>query len=46
MVRARDGVLSLTTMRFADEIRSVKGIDTAPARRTGPSRKSSTRPRR
>ena len=29
LVRARDGVLSLTTMRFADEIRSVKGIDTA-----------------
>jgi DNA end-binding protein Ku len=29
LVRARDGVLSLTTMRFADEVRSVKGIDTA-----------------
>jgi DNA end-binding protein Ku len=29
IVRARDGVLSLTTMRFADEIRSVKEIDTA-----------------
>ena len=29
LVRARDDVLSLTTMRFADEIRSVKGIDTA-----------------
>lgn len=29
LVRARDGVLSLTTMRFADEIRSVKGIDAA-----------------
>jgi DNA end-binding protein Ku len=29
IVRAQDGVLSLTTMRFADEIRPVKGIDTA-----------------
>ena len=29
LVRARDGVLSLTTMRFADEVRSVKGIDAA-----------------
>jgi DNA end-binding protein Ku len=29
LVRARDGVLSLTTMRFADEIRSLKGVDTA-----------------
>jgi DNA end-binding protein Ku len=29
LVRARDGVLSLTTMPFADEIRSVKRIDTA-----------------
>jgi DNA end-binding protein Ku len=29
LVRARGGVLSLTTMRFADEIRPVKEIDTA-----------------
>lgn len=29
IVRARDGVLSLTTMRFADEIRPRKGIDRA-----------------
>jgi DNA end-binding protein Ku len=29
IVRARDRVLSLTTMRFADEIRDVKGVDTA-----------------
>ncbi len=29
LVRAREGVLSLTTMRFADEVRSLKGIDTA-----------------
>jgi DNA end-binding protein Ku len=32
LVRARDRVLSLTTMRFADEIRQVKGIDTAGAK--------------
>ena len=29
MVRARDRVLSLTTMRFADEVRPLKGVDTA-----------------
>jgi DNA end-binding protein Ku len=29
IVRARDHVLSLTTMRFADEIRTADGIDTA-----------------
>ncbi|HEX5195552.1 MAG TPA: Ku protein [Solirubrobacteraceae bacterium] len=32
IVRARDHVLSLTTMRFADEVRPVKGVDTAAAK--------------
>ncbi len=29
IVRERDGVLTLTTMLFADEVRPIKGIDTA-----------------
>jgi DNA end-binding protein Ku len=36
LVRARDGVLSLTTMRFADEIRAVKGIDTSSGKTSRP----------
>jgi DNA end-binding protein Ku len=39
LVRARDGVLSLTTMRFADEIRSVKEIDAAGGKTSRPQRK-------
>ena len=36
LVRAHENVLSLTTMRFADEIRSVKGIDTAGGKTVSP----------
>jgi DNA end-binding protein Ku len=36
IVRARDGVLSLTTMRFADEIRSREGIDCATGKAARP----------
>ena len=39
IVRARDRVMSLTTMRFADEIRPVKGIDTASAKTHRPTPK-------
>jgi DNA end-binding protein Ku len=39
MVRAREGVLSLTTMRFADEVRSTDPIDTASGKSHRPSRK-------
>jgi DNA end-binding protein Ku len=39
VVRARDGVLSLTTMRFADEIRSTDPIDTAGGTTHRPARK-------
>lgn len=36
IVRARDGVLALTTMRFADEIRERKGIDCATGKSARP----------
>ena len=39
IVRHRDGALTLTTMRFADEIRDVKGIDTAHQKSHKPTRK-------
>lgn len=39
IVRAREGVLSLTTMRFADEIRSTKSIDAATGKAHAPTRK-------
>jgi DNA end-binding protein Ku len=39
IVRAREGVLSLTTMRFADEIRSTDSIDTATGKAARPTRK-------
>jgi DNA end-binding protein Ku len=39
IVRAREGVLSLTTMRFADEIRSTDSIDTASGKSARPTRK-------
>jgi DNA end-binding protein Ku len=39
IVRSRDGVLTLTTMLFADEIRSRKGIDTAGQKSSAPARK-------
>ncbi|HET9124391.1 MAG TPA: Ku protein [Solirubrobacteraceae bacterium] len=39
IVRAHDGVLSLTTMRFAEEIRSTGPVDTAADRTHRPTRK-------
>jgi DNA end-binding protein Ku len=39
IVRAQDGVLSLTTMRFADEIRSTDPVDTASGKSHRPTRK-------
>ncbi len=39
IVRERDGVLTLTTMLFADEVRDVKGIDTAHQKSHLPTRK-------
>jgi len=39
IVRAREGVLSLTTMRFADEIRSTDSIDAAAGKTHRPTRK-------
>jgi len=39
IVRYRDGALTLTTMRFADEIRDVKGIDSAHQKSHKPTRK-------
>lgn len=39
IVRHRDGALILTTMRFADEVRDVKGIDTAHQKSHKPTRK-------
>ena len=39
IVRERDRVLTLTTMLFADEIRDVKGIDTAHQKSHAPTRK-------
>ncbi len=39
IVRERDGVLTLTTMLFADEVRDVTGIDTAHQKSHAPGRK-------
>jgi DNA end-binding protein Ku len=39
LVRERDGALTLTTMRFADELRSTKDIDTATQKSHAPARK-------
>ena len=39
ILRHRDGVLTLTTMLFADEIREVKGIEAAHQKSHKPSRK-------
>jgi len=39
IVRARDGALSLTTMRFHDEVRSAKGVPSATGKTAKPSRK-------
>ena len=33
LIRARDGVLALTTMRFGDELRSTEDVDTGGARK-------------
>jgi DNA end-binding protein Ku len=39
IVRARDGALTLTTMRFHDEVRSAKQVPTATGKTTKPSKK-------
>ena len=39
LVRARDGVLSLTTMRFADEVRPTKEIEAATQKSHKPAKK-------
>src|SRR3954470_23091249 len=39
IVRARDGALTLTTMRFADEVRSVKDVPAASGKSTKPAKK-------
>ena len=39
IVRARDGALSLTTMRFHDEVRPAKGVPSATGKSAKPSRK-------
>lgn len=39
IVRHRDGALTLTTMLFADEVRELKGIDTAHQKTHKPSKK-------
>jgi DNA end-binding protein Ku len=39
IVRARDGALSLTTMRFHDEVRSPKAVPSADGKSTKPSKK-------
>jgi DNA end-binding protein Ku len=39
IVRARDGALSLTTMRFHDEVRAVKDVPTAGGKSTKPGKK-------
>jgi DNA end-binding protein Ku len=39
LVRARDGALSLTTMLFADEVRSTKDVDAATQKSHKPTRK-------
>jgi DNA end-binding protein Ku len=36
LIRVRDGVLSLTTMRFHDEVRPTKDVDTASAKKRKP----------
>jgi non-homologous end joining protein Ku len=39
IVRARGGALSLTTMRFDDEVRSTKDVQSAGGKSTKPSKK-------
>jgi DNA end-binding protein Ku len=39
IVRVRDGLLTLTTMQFADEVRPLKGIDTARQKAHKPTRR-------
>jgi DNA end-binding protein Ku len=39
IVRARDGALTLTTMRFPDEVRSTKDVPSADGKSTKPSKK-------
>jgi DNA end-binding protein Ku len=39
IVRARDGALTLTTMRFHDEVRSPKDVPSATGKRTKPTKK-------
>ena len=39
IVRARDGALTLTTMRFHDEVRSTKDVPSADGKSTKPSKK-------
>jgi DNA end-binding protein Ku len=39
IVRARDGALTLTTMRFADEVRPVKEVPSASGKTTKPAKK-------
>ena len=39
LIRVRDGVLSLTTMRFHDEVRPTKEVDTASAKKRKPTSK-------
>jgi DNA end-binding protein Ku len=39
LVRARDGVLTLTTMRFADEIRPMKDVEAATQKAHAPTKK-------
>src|SRR3954466_1907156 len=39
IVRARDGALTLTTMRFADEVRPVKDVPSASGKSTKPEKK-------
>jgi DNA end-binding protein Ku len=39
IVRARDGALSLTTLRFHDEVRSTKDVPSATGKSTKPSKK-------
>ncbi|MEX2103362.1 MAG: Ku protein, partial [Gaiellaceae bacterium] len=39
IVRARDGALTLTTMRFHDEVRATKDVPSASGKSTKPSRK-------
>src|SRR5215210_8778844 len=39
IVRARDGALTLTTMRFHDEVRSASGVASAGGKSTKPSKK-------